>query len=86
MAKAVVNPTTIYGDVGSILGLTQWVKALAMNCAMSCGVDHRCSLDLALLWLWCRPAAMAPIQPREFPYATGVAIKRKKEKVYLGCL
>ena len=25
--------------------------------AMSCGVDHRCGADPALLWLWHRPAA-----------------------------
>ena len=39
--------------VGSILGLAQWVK------------------DLALLWLWCRPAATALIGPLawEPPYA-----------------
>ena len=30
---------------------------------MSCGVGHRYSSDLALLWLWCRPAAVAPIGP-----------------------
>ena len=30
---------------------------------MSCGVGRRCGSDLALLWLWCRPAATAPIQP-----------------------
>ena len=29
--------------------------------AMSCGVGGRGSLDPALLWLWCRPAATAPI-------------------------
>ena len=29
--------------------------------AVSCGVGHRHGLDLALLWLWCRPAATAPI-------------------------
>ena len=36
--------------------------------------------DPALLWLWCRPAATAPIQPLawEFPYAIGGALKRKK--------
>ena len=36
--------------------------------------------DLALLWLWCRPAAAAPIQPLawEPPYAAGVALKRKQ--------
>ena len=49
---------------------------------MSCGVGCRCGSDLALLWLWCRPAATAPIQPRAWkpPYATGVALKIKKEK------
>ena len=38
--------------------------------------------DLALLWLWCRPAAAALIQPLawERPYAAGVAIKREKKK------
>ena len=36
--------------------------------------------DLALLWLWCRPAATAPIGPLawEPPYAVGVALKRQK--------
>ena len=49
---------------------------------MSCGVGHRHALDLSLLWLWCRPAAIAPIQPPvwELPYAAGAALKRKKEK------
>ena len=39
-------------------------------------------MDLALLWLWCKPAAAAPIQPLawELPYATGVALKKKKKK------
>ena len=33
-----------------------------------------------LLWLWCRPAAVAPIQPLawEPPYASGMALKRQK--------
>ena len=30
---------------------------------MSCSVGHKCSSDLELLWLWCRPAAFASIQP-----------------------
>ena len=49
---------------------------------MSCGVGRRRGLDPALLWLWCRLAAVAPIGPLawEFPYATGVTIKRKKNK------
>ena len=46
--------------VGSIPGLAQWVR------------------DLALLWLWHRPAAVAPIRPLawESPYAAGVALKK----------
>jgi len=30
---------------------------------MSCGVGHRCGSDLALLRLWRRLAAVAPIRP-----------------------
>ena len=42
---------------------------------MSCGVGHRCSSDPALLW--CRLAAVAPIQPLawEPPHAMGEARK-----------
>ena len=49
---------------------------------MSCGVGCRFGPDLALLWLWCSLAAVAPIGPLawERPYATGVALKRQKEK------
>ena len=38
--------------------------------------------DLALLWLWCRLAAVAPIRPLawEPPYALGVALTKEKEK------
>ena len=47
---------------------------------MSCGIAHRCSSDPPWLWLWCRPAATAPILTlaREFPYAVGAALKKKK--------
>ena len=49
---------------------------------MSCGVGHRCVLGLALLWLWNRPAATAPVQHPawEPPYALGAALKKKKKK------
>jgi len=49
---------------------------------MSCGVDCRRGSDLVLLWLWCRPVATAPIWTLtwEPPYATGVALKDKKQK------
>ena len=49
---------------------------------MSCGVVRRCDLDLALLWLWSRLAATAPIRPLtwEPPYATGATLKGQKTK------
>ena len=38
--------------------------------------------DPALLWLWCRLAATAPIRPLawETPYAEGVALEKAKDK------
>ena len=49
---------------------------------MSCGVGCRRGSDPALLWLWCRPAATAPIQPLawEPPYASDVALEKTKKK------
>ena len=49
---------------------------------MSCGVGPRRGSELALLWLWHRPAAVAPSGPLAWqpPYATGVALKRQKTK------
>ena len=48
---------------------------------MSRGIGGRRILDLALLWLWCRPVATAPIRPLawEPPYAVGAALKRTKD-------
>jgi len=42
---------------------------------VSCGVGCRRGSDPALLWLWHRPVATAPIQPLawEPPYAAGAA-------------
>ena len=41
-----------------------------------------------LLWLWCRPAAVALIQSLawEIPYATDVALKKKKKKALCICI
>ena len=61
VAQWVKNLTSMREDVGSNPGLTQWVKESCV--AMSCSVGCRCSLDLALLWLWHRLAAAALIQP-----------------------
>ena len=56
-----------------------------LTVAVSCGVSHRRGLDPALLWLWPRLAATAPIRPLawEPPYAAGAAqeiAKRQKKK------
>ena len=50
--------------------------------AVSCTVGQRCGSDPALLRLWCRPAAVALIQPLgwEPPYTSGEALKKKKGK------
>ena len=66
---AETKPTRNHEVVGSIPGLTQWVE----------GVGRRCGSDLAFLWLWCRPAAVALIgsPAREPPYAEGAAPKRE---------
>ena len=47
---------------------------------MSCGVGRRCSSDPELLWLWCRPLAVAQIWPWawELPYAKSAALKNKQ--------
>ena len=48
---------------------------------MSCGAGCRCSSDPTLLWLWSRPAAVAPIWPLawELPYAESAAPGKKKD-------
>ena len=49
---------------------------------MNCDIGRRRGSDPELLWLWHRPATVAPIQPLawELPYATGVALKTKKKE------
>ena len=78
VAQWAKNATCTHEDAGLIPGLVKWVKGSGI--AVSCGVGHRCSSDLALLWLWNRWAAAAPIQllAQGLPYAAGMALKRKK--------
>ena len=49
---------------------------------MRCGVGHRRGSDPVWLWLWWRPAAVAPIGPLacEPPCAIGAALKKLKKK------
>ena len=43
-------------------GFHPWPRSVGWGSgvAVSCGVGRRCGLDSELLWLWCRPAAIAP--------------------------
>ena len=58
------------------------LSGLGSSIAVSCGVGQRRSLDPVLLWLWCRLAAIAPIQPLawEPPYAMGEALDKQTNK------
>ena len=49
---------------------------------MSCGVGRRHGSDPALLWLWLRPAAAAPLSPLawELPYAAHATLRTKKKE------
>ena len=80
--SAVTNKISIHEDTGSIPGLDLWVEDLAFS--VCCGIGYRCGLDLALLWLWCRSAAITLIRPLawELPYASGVALKKRKKKAF----
>ena len=51
---------------------------------MSCGVGRRHGSDLALLWLWCRLAAVALLRPLAWEplYAMHEALKSKKQKIF----
>ena len=64
-----------------IPGLTQRVGQ-GSGIVVICGVGHRHGSDPALLWLWHRLAAAAPIQvlAEKVPYALGMALKSKSKK------
>ena len=49
---------------------------------MSCGVGRRQASDPMLLWLRCRPAAVAPIRPLawEPQYAAGLTLEKQQQQ------
>ena len=79
MVQWLTNPTRNHEVAGSVPALAQWVNDSGV--AVSCGVGCRRSSDPALLWLWRRPVATAPIRPLawEPPYAAGAAQRNSKK-------
>ena len=77
MAQCGKNPTSIHG-------FDPWPHSVGerSSVAVGCSVGCRHGSDLALLWLWYRPAAIALIcfLVWEHPYAPGVPIKKKRER------
>ena len=88
MAQWLASPTRNCGVAGSIPCSVGWGSGVAVSCGVGCG----CGSDPALLWLWCRLVATAPIRSLawEPPYATRAAqemaksqkAKKKKKKNY----
>ena len=59
VAQQVKNQTSIHEDAGLIPVLS----GLRIQSCVSCSFGRRCSSVPELLWLWCRPAAAAPVGP-----------------------
>ena len=79
MAQWLTNPTRNCDVLGSIPGLAQWGKDLALPVSFGVGCTHH--LYPELLWLWRRPAAVASIRllAWEPPYAAGMALEKTKK-------
>ena len=79
--SSVTNPTSTHEDLGSILGLAQYVWASSIT--VGCGMGRTHGSAPLLLWLLCGLAAAAPIQSLawELLYATvDATLKKTKQK------
>ena len=69
-----------------------WVRSLAflsglrIQCAMRCGIGHRHGSVSALLWLWCRSAAVALNRHLAWKLPYGPKETKKKKKVMISSL
>ena len=76
------------GSQTRLVPTRMWVQSLALlhglrvRCCRELWCRFRHCSDPEWLWLWCRPAAAAPIQPLtwEPPGAAGAALKKKTRK------
>ena len=66
-------------SVGMRVSSLVWLSGLRIWCWHKPWHRLQMWLGPALLWLWCRPEAAAPIQPlaQELPYAAGSALNNK---------
>ena len=64
-------------------GFDPWPQSVSQGSGVAMSrVGHGRGSDLVLLWLWCRPVAIASIRPLawDLQYASGVTLKRQEKK------
>ena len=72
-----MKPTSTHEDAESVPGVKDHSEGYRSSDAMSYGVGCRRGSDSALLWLCCRPAAVAPIQPLAWELTCGPKKQKK---------